>query len=105
MDEAFAFLKSLDKKHSEKILYNIRKAQTSRDPKLFKKLTDEIWEFRTLYQGLQYRLLASWDKTGNENTLVVSTHGFVKKRSKVPDNEIERATQLRTRYFNEKQKP
>ncbi|MDI3319501.1 hypothetical protein QJ048_06935 [Pinibacter sp. MAH-24] len=22
-----------------------------------------MWEFRTLYQGLQYRLLAFWDKT------------------------------------------
>ena len=60
----------------------IRKAQTQHDPELFKKLKDEIWEFRTLFQGLQYRLLAFWDKTNSENTLVISTHGFVKKRSK-----------------------
>lgn len=104
LDEAFAYLKSLDKKHSEKILYNIRKAQMSRDPELFKKLTDDIWEFRTLYQGNQYRLLAFWDKSGAKDTLVVSTHGFVKKRSKVPDNEIQRAIQLRARYFEEKEK-
>lgn len=104
LDEAFEYLKSLDKKHSEKILYNIRKAQISRDPELFKKLTDNIWEFRTLYQGNQYRLLAFWDKSGAKDTLVVSTHGFVKKRSKVPDNEIQRAIQLRARYFEEKEK-
>lgn len=104
LDEAFVYLKSLDRKHSEKILYNIRKAQMSRDPELFKKLTDEIWEFRTLYQGHQYRLLAFWDKSEAKDTLVVSTHGFVKKRSKVPDNEIQRAIQLRTRYFEEKEK-
>src|SRR5258708_4493512 len=104
LDEAYTFLSSLDKKHYEKILYNIRKAQTEHDPELFKKLIDEIWEFRTLFQGLQYRLLAFWDKTNSENTVVISTQGFVKKRSKVPDNEIQKAKQLRTKYFEEKQK-
>lgn len=105
LDEAFEFLSSLDKKHYEKILFNIRKAQIEHDPELFKKLKDEIWELRTLYQGLQYRLLAFWDKTNSENTLVVSTHGFIKKRSKVPDNEIQRAIQLRIKYFEEKDIP
>ena len=104
LEEAFAFLSDLDKKHYEKILYNIRKAQNEHDPELFKKLTDEIWEFRTLYQGLQYRLLAFWDKTSTENTLVISTHGFIKKRSKVPDNEILKAKQLRKKYFEDKDK-
>jgi len=104
LSEAFAFLKSLDDKHSNKILYNIRKAQQKHDPELFKKLTDDIWEFRTLYQGLQYRLLAFWDKTNNTNTLVISTHGFVKKQSKVPDNEIDKAEKQRKKYFNDKLK-
>ena len=104
LEEAFAFLSELDRKHYEKILYNIRKAQNEHDPELFKKLTDEIWEFRTLYQGLQYRLLAFWDKTNTANTLVISTHGFIKKRSKVPDNEILKAKQLRTKYFEDKDK-
>ena len=104
LEDAYSFLKKLDKKHYEKILYNIRKAQTSNDPELFKKLTEEIWEFRTLYSSLQYRLLAFWDKTNSQNTLVISTHGFVKKRSKVPDNEIARAQQLRLKYFENKKK-
>jgi mRNA-degrading endonuclease RelE of RelBE toxin-antitoxin system len=51
LEEAFEFLKELERKHYEKILYNIRKAQLEHNPELFKKLTDEIWEFRTLYQG------------------------------------------------------
>src|SRR5258708_1654068 len=102
LDEAFSFLNSLDKKHSEKILYNIRKAQATRDAELFKKLNDEIWEFRTLFQGLQYRLLAFWNKTDIQSTLVIATHGFVKKRSKVPGNEIQKATLLRTKYFEDK---
>ncbi len=57
LDEAFEFLSSLDKKHYEKILFNIRKVQIEQDPEIFKKLKEEIWEIRTLYQGLQYRLL------------------------------------------------
>jgi phage-related protein len=103
LDEAFEFLSGLDKKHYEKILFNIRKVQIEQDPELFKKLTDEIWEIRTLYQGLQYRLLAFWDKTNAKRTLVVSTHGFIKKRSKVPYNEIQKAIQIRTKYFEIKE--
>ena len=103
LDEAFEFLSGLERKHYEKILYNIRKSQVELDPELFKKLSDDIWEFRTLYQGLQYRLLAFWDKTSTINTLVVSTHGFVKKRSKVPDDEIQKAVNIRTKYLVEKQ--
>lgn len=102
--EAFDFLKSLDIKHSNKILLNIRKAQQKNDPEIFKKLTDEIWEFRTLYQGLQYRMLAFWDKSGNSNTLVISTHGFIKKQRKVPDNEISKAEKQRKKYFQDKLK-
>ena len=104
LEEVFQFLSKLNPKHSEKILYNIRKAQSAQHPELFKNLKDDIWEFRTLYQGLQYRLLAFWDKTNTENTLVISTHGFVKKQSKVPDPEIQKAKQLRTKYFEEKEK-
>jgi phage-related protein len=103
LEEAFEFLNNLERKHYEKILYNIRKAQIEHDPELFKKLNNDIWEFRTLFQGQKYRLLAFWDKTNTGNTLVVSTHGFIKKRSKVPDNEIQKAQQLRIKYFANKE--
>ena len=102
LDEAFEFLCGLERKHYEKILYNIRKSQVELEPELFKKLSDDIWEFRTLYQGLQYRLLAFWDKTSTTDTFVISTHGLVKKRSKVPDNEIQKAVQSRAKYFKDK---
>jgi hypothetical protein len=104
LEEAFKFLSGLDRKHYEKILYNIRKAQVETDPALFKKLNDEIWEFRTLYQGLQYRLLAFWDKSDATETLVISTHGFVKKRSKVADKEFQKAKLMRIKYFSDKEK-
>jgi phage-related protein len=103
LDECFEFLSLLERKHYEKILFNIRKAQTRHDAELFKKLKEEIWEFRTLYQGINYRLLSFWDKTNSENTLVVSTHGIIKKTSKMPESEIEKAKQLRRRYFEDKE--
>lgn len=102
LDETFEFLKHLEKKHQQKILFNIRKAQTRHDPELFKKLKDEIWEFRTLYKGFHYRLLAFWVKTDSVNTLVISTHGIVKKSRKAPDIEIQKAKQLRSNYFADK---
>jgi phage-related protein len=105
LEEAFQFLNSLDKNHREKIFYNIRRAQVERDPALLKKLTGDIWEFRTLFMGLQYRLLAFWDKTGGQETLIISTHGFIKKQSKVPEKEMEKAKQLRIKYFEDKKKP
>ncbi len=104
LEEVRLFLKGLEKKHYEKIIYNIRKAQKETDPELFKKLTDDIWEFRTLYQGLQYRLLAFWDRISGVETLVISTHGFIKKRSDVPKQEIHKAAQIRIKYFEERLK-
>jgi len=77
------------------------RAKLENDPKLFKKLTDDIWEFRTLYQGIQYRLFTFWDKTDKTETLVLSTHGMVKKVSKVPKSEIDKALKIRDEYFDE----
>jgi phage-related protein len=103
LDEAFEFISRLDKKHYEKVLFNIRKSQTENNPKLFKKVDEEIWEFRTQYQRLQYRLLAFWDKTNSENSLVISTHGFIKKSNKIPEKEIHKANELMNKYFKGKE--
>lgn len=101
LEQAIDFMSKLDAKTKKKIYYNLDKAKLENDPKLFKKLTDEIWEFRTLYQGIQYRLFAFWDKTDKTETLVLSTHGMIKKVSKVPKAEIEKALKIRTEYFDE----
>jgi len=34
------------------------------------------------------------------DTLVISTHGIIKKVSKVPKSEIEKANKIRLEYFN-----
>ncbi|MCE4215962.1 type II toxin-antitoxin system RelE/ParE family toxin [Aquirufa antheringensis] len=99
LEEANQFLAKLDAKSVNKILYNIDLAELTNDPKLFKKLTTEIWELRTVFAGLQFRLLAFWDKSNNKETLVIATHGFIKKSDKVPASEIRRAVDLRKKYF------
>ena len=104
LEEADEFISKLDPKTIKKVLYNIDLAEQTNDPKLFKKLQNEIWEFRTKFADIQIRLLAFWDKTDNKETLVIATHGFVKKVDKVPANEIERAVRLREKYFHTKQK-
>jgi phage-related protein len=103
LEEADEFISGLDRKTAKKIFYNIDLAEQTNDSKIFKKLQNDIWEFRTKYAGLQIRLLAFWDKTDNNETLVLATHGFIKKVDKVPANEIDRAVRLRDKYFNNKQ--
>lgn len=100
LEFAKEFLESLDYKTREKVLFNIWKSRETNDPELFKKLSGEIWEFRTRYKGKQIRLFAFWDKSGEKTTLVIATHGIIKKTKKTPKKEIERAEQLRKDYLN-----
>lgn len=103
LQEADDFLASLDTKVRNKIIYNARKSSFVLDNELFKKLEgSDIWEFRTLYNGICYRLLAFWDTEAN--SLVLATHGIIKKTNKTPKNEIERAETIRKEYFNNKKR-
>ena len=102
LEWAKVFLDNLDDKTRKKVIYNIWKSREVSDPELFKKLDGNIWEFRTKFMTKQIRLLAFWDKTEKEETLVVATHGFVKKTQKTPKSEIEKAEKIRKQYFKEK---
>jgi phage-related protein len=104
LGDAIDFMEQLDDKTRIKIYYNARKAQIVNDPELFKKLNEYIWEFRTKFNKNQFRLLAFWDKTNSEDTLVLATHGFVKKKNKTPKSEIKRAEEIRKEYFEQKMK-
>jgi len=86
------------------VFYNIDLAEQTNNSKLFKKLKDEIWEFRTKHSGNEIRFLAFWDKEENTQTFVLATHGFIKKTDKVPTKEIERAENIRKKYFEYKHK-
>ena len=102
LEWAKEFLDNLDDKTRKKVIYNIWKSRNVNDPELFKKLDENIWEFRTKYMTKQIRLLAFWDKTEKKETLVVATHGFIKKTQKTPKSEIEKAEKIRKQYFKEK---
>ena len=99
-DEAKSFIKSLDLKVQKKVAYNIQKSREINDPKLLKKLTDEIWEFRTNYDKQQIRLLGFWDP--KQKAMIICSHGFIKKTQKTPKNEIKKAMNFRKKYLNNK---
>ena len=105
LKEAKEFLMSLDKEIRKKIGENIRAVQSGVvNPELFQKMpgTDNLWEFRTLYNGEKYRLFSFWD---NENgTFVVATHGILKKDQRTPKKEIVKAERLKKEYFENKKK-
>ena len=92
MQDAIDFLTLLPQKARVKVVYNIGKSMFVLDNSLFKKLGDtDIWEFRTLYDGMAYRLFAFWDT--DAKTFVVATHGITKK-----------AEEKRKEYFNNKRR-
>lgn len=102
LPEAIEFLDNLEQKTREKIYYNIKKTQFINDNELFKKISEFIWEFRTLYNNKAYRLFSFWDKIDGTETLVVATHGILKKTQKTPPKEIKKAEEIRKQYLNNK---
>ncbi len=99
LEEAKSFLQDMPKQAQKKVLYNIwRVAEGEKNKELFKKLENsDIWEFRTLYDGIAYRLFSFWDT--EKETLVVATHGIIKKTQKTPKKEIAKAENVMKQYF------
>jgi len=99
MDETKEFISGLPAPAAYKIYYNMRRiADGEHNSELFKKLEgSEIWEFRTLYNKTNYRIFAFWDTING--TLVVATHGIIKKTQKTPSKEIAKAEAIRIEYF------
>jgi|SRR5690554_7930011 len=102
LEEVSEFLGSLNEKTRDKIIYNMRKSQILNDNELFKKLNENVWEFRTLHNKTKYRLFAFWDKTDKTDTVVISTHGIEKKTAKTPKKEIEKTERIMKQYFDAK---
>ena len=102
LEEAREFLKNVPEPAHDKIMYNVdRIARGEKNRELFNKLEgSEIWEFRTLYNGIAYRLFAFWDT--DTQTLIVATHGIIKKTQKTPKKEIARAEAIMKQYFEHK---
>lgn len=104
LEEAKIFLQNIPKQAQKKVLYNIwRVTRGEKNKEIFKKLENsEIWEFRTLYNGIAYRLFAFWDT--EKETLIVATHGIIKKTQKTPQKEVAKAEAIMKQYFEIKVK-
>lgn len=102
LKEAMAFVGSLPKPAAKKVRYNLHRVAAGEvNSEIFKKLEGcKIWEFRTLYDGIAYRLFAFWDT--KEDTIIVATHGFIKKKDETPKGEITKAERIRKSYFKSK---
>lgn len=104
LEEAQKFLQTLSPQAQKKVMYNMwRVSEGEKNNELFTKLEgSNIWEFRTLYNGIAYRFFAFWDT--QKATLVVATHGIIKKTQKTPSKEIAKAESLMEQYFEQKVK-
>ena len=68
----------------------------------FKKLvgTEEIWECRVQFGSNAYRIFCFFV----DNSVVMLTHGFVKKSQKTPKSEIEKAEAYRRDFLKRRTK-
>lgn len=44
-------------------------------------------------------MFAFWDKISKDSTLVIATHGIVKKSNKIPLSDLDKAERMRKLYF------
>ena len=100
LEEALTFIESLPKSAGDKLLEIVHRIEGGeRNAVIFSKLEgSEIWEFRALFNKVKYRLFAFWD-TQND-TLIIATHGIIKKTQKTPHKEIFKAEEIRKDYLN-----
>lgn len=59
--------------------------------------TDGLFEIRVEYQGKGCRIFCCFD----EDKLVILLNAFIKKTDKIPRREIEKANNLKRKYFSQ----
>jgi len=92
------FLDSLPGKVVQKIAWvlEILEQQGMLPSTYFKKLVNtEIWECRIQQGSNIYRIFCFFDK----GSIIILTHGFIKKTQKTPIDEIKRAEEYRSDYL------
>ena len=98
------FLNSLPGKVAQKVAWvlNLLEDLEVVPSSYFKKLvaTEEIWECRIQFGSNTYRILCFFV----DNSVVVLTHGFVKKSQKTPKNEIEKAEAFRKNFLERRRR-
>ena len=101
LPEAEEFADKIEISARKKLFYAIRKTKMRIFGDWFEKLksSKDIFEFRIKDSSKFYRLFAFWDKTGDTQTLIVCTHGLIKKTNKTLKKEIEKAERIKEKYF------
>lgn len=97
------FLDSLSGQVTQKIIWvlEILENQGILPATYFKKIINtDIWECRIQFGTNIYRLLCFFDK----GSIIVLTHGFIKKTQKTPYNEMRKAEKFKNDYFNRRAK-
>jgi phage-related protein len=100
LPEADKFVEKIENSARKKLFHSIRKTKQSFFGEWFEKLkgSDDIFEFRVKDSSKFYRLFAFWDKSGEKETLIVCTHGLIKKTNKTPKKDIKKAEEIKDKY-------
>ena len=103
LSDAEKFIENLDEATRKKVFFNIGKTKAGLKGEWFEKMngTDDIWEFRTLYNKQYIRLFAFWTNNKTRDVLIICTHGLIKKTTKTPEPEIEKAERLKKEYLKD----
>lgn len=106
LKQAEEFTNAIENNPKKKLFQAIRKTKERLFGQWFTKLksSDGVFEFRVDDSGKFYRLFAFWDAEGDKETLVVATHGLIKKTNETPPAEIRKAEQIKRDYFEDKKK-
>jgi len=99
--QAEEFLDGCEEPVRKKFFVSMRKTKSRIFGDWFQKMksSNDIFEFRVDNNGKFYRLFAFWDARGSTQTLIVCTHGLVKKTNKTPKSDIEKAEDIKVKYF------
>ena len=92
------FLDSLPSKVAQKVTWVLKiiESHDNIQSNYFKKLTNtDLWECRIQFGSNIYRILCFFEG----NSIIILTHGFIKKTQKTPISEVEKAEQYMKDYL------
>jgi len=92
------FLDSLPSKVAQKVTWvlTIIESYDKVPSTYFKKIVNtELWECRIQFGSNIYRVMCFF----KSNSIIILTHGFIKKTQKTPNSEIEKAEQYMKDYI------
>jgi phage-related protein len=101
LDEATDYFDEINENVKAKFFKSFEKVESGHKGDWFKHLEEGIWEFRERDSQKFYRIFAFWDSSQEKQTLIVGTHGYDKKSNKTPRKEIDRAKQVRVKYYEQ----